>query len=245
MGAPAAATVMSGILSPDHFQIFRRAQPPVPSSTWDFSGIPLGDDDLVAIGADLQIGTLVQAYCHGLFPMPLDDSSIGWFCPVRRGIIPLDGFHVAHSLRKSCRRFRIAVDTCFTDVVTSCGDPRRPHGWINEDFIAAYTHLHRAGWAHSVEVFADDTLVGGVYGVHVNGLFAGESMFHTRTDASKVALVALVALLQDAGVTLFDVQWTTPHLVSLGAIEVSRSEYLHLLARTQNGASSRQTAEHG
>ncbi|MGA0878123.1 MAG: leucyl/phenylalanyl-tRNA--protein transferase [Ilumatobacteraceae bacterium] len=244
-GRLTATAVMSGVLSPAQLDIFRRPQPPLPPSTWDFTSLPLGHDDLVAVGADLQIGTLVQAYAHGLFPMPLDDSTIGWFSPVRRGIIPLDDFHVSQSLRKSCRRYRIAVDTCFTEVVRACGDPRRPHGWINEDFIEAYTRLHRAGWAHSVEVFANDTLVGGVYGVHVHGLFAGESMFHTRTDASKVALVALVALLRAAGVTVFDVQWSTPHLVSLGAIEVPREEYLRLVDRTQKHPSSRQTAVHG
>ena len=116
----------------------------------------------------------------------------------------------------------------------ACGDPKRPHGWINLEFIRAYSHLHAMGWAHSVEVFHDDLLVGGVYGVRVGKLFAGESMFHTQTDASKAALVALVALLDAAGITLFDVQWTTPHLTSLGAIDIPRDDYLALLAQAQN-----------
>jgi leucyl/phenylalanyl-tRNA--protein transferase len=115
----------------------------------------------------------------------------------------------------------------------ACGDPSRPHGWINLEFIRAYSHLHAMGWAHSVEVFHDNHLVGGVYGVRVGKLFAGESMFHTQTDASKAALVALVALLDAAGITLFDVQWTTPHLTSLGAIDIPRSDYLALLAQAQ------------
>ena len=236
---------MSKLLTPGDYSIFTRPQSPLPASQWNFDQIPFGPDDLVAVGADLEIGTLLQAYSHGLFPMPMDKKDIGWWCPLQRGIIPLDGLRISKSLRKSCRRYTIKVDTCFKDVVEACGDPHRPHGWITTDFIEAYSRLHQTGWAHSVEVFFDETLVGGVYGVHIAGLFAGESMFHSRTDASKVALVALVALLQNAGVTLFDVQWITPHLVSMGAIEVPRTEYLRLLAETQNRPSTRQTAEHG
>lgn len=236
---------MSGVLTPAHYEIFTRPQPPFPAGRWNFEEMTLGPDDLVAVGADLEIDTLVQAYSHGLFPMPVNRRDIGWWCPVQRGIIPLDGLRISSSLRKSCRRYSISVDTCFEDVVTACGDPHRPHGWITREFIEAYTRLHTAGWAHSVEVFFQGELVGGVYGVHVGGLFAGESMFHTRTDASKVALVALVALLNNAGVTLFDVQWTTPHLLSMGAIEIPRAEYLRRLAETQNRPSSRQTADHG
>lgn len=236
---------MSRVLTPAQYDIFTRPQPALPVSRWNFDEITLGPDDLVAIGADLEIDTLVPAYSHGLFPMPMDRRDIGWWCPLQRGIIPLDGLQISSSLRKSCRKYTISVDNCFEDVVTACGDPHRPHGWINRPFIEAYTRLHRAGWAHSVEVFYDDALVGGVYGVHVGGLFAGESMFHTRTDASKVALVALVALLINAEVTLFDVQWTTPHLVSMGAIDIPRAEYLRRLAKTQNRPLSRQTADHG
>lgn len=236
---------MADVLTPAQYAIFTKAQPAPLASQWNFGEITLGPDDLVAVGADLDIGTLVQAYSHGLFPMPMDRRDIGWWCPLQRGIIPLDGLRISSSLRKSCRSYSIGVDTCFEDVVTACGNPHRPHGWITSDFIDAYVRLHQAGWAHSVEVFFEGTLVGGVYGVQVAGLFAGESMFHNRTDASKVALVALVALLQKAGVTLFDVQWTTPHLISMGAIEVSRAEYLRLLAETQNRPRSRQTAEYG
>lgn len=242
-GALTASHLMADVLTPAQRAIFRRPQPPPPPSIWDFRGIHLGESELVAMGADLEIGTLVHAYSCGLFPMPVDDS-IGWFSPWRRGIIPVDGLRISRSLQKSCRRYRIDVDTCFEEVMVACGDPRRPYGWINDEFVTAYRRLHEAGWAHSVEVFAEDVLVGGVYGVRIGGFFAGESMFHTRTDASKVALVALMALLVSGGITLFDVQWVTPHLASLGAIEVSRDDYLRLLAGTRKGPSSRQTADH-
>lgn len=163
--------------------------------------------------------------------MPVGERrrEIGWFSPDPRGVIPIDGLHVSRSLRKHLRRFRYSVDTCFERVMRECGDERRPHGWIDDEFVTAYTELHRLGWAHSVEVWKDDRLVGGVYGVAVARLFAGESMFHRETDASKAALVALVEALSANGFVLFDVQWTTPHLVSLGAIDVSRAEYLRTL----------------
>ena len=125
------------------------------------------------------------------------------------------------------------MDTCFTEVMRRCGDPTRPHGWIDDDFIAAYTRLHELGWAHSVEVFRDGTLAGGLYGVRIRGLFAGESMFHARpplgTDASKVAVVATVEWLRDTGGQLFDVQWTTDHLASLGVVDIPRVDYLRRL----------------
>jgi len=217
------------ILTEEYIARFSADQGDPPPPTWNFGDITAGDDDLVAAGADLSVGTLIDAYSHGFFPMPLDRRTIGWWSPVVRGIIPLDGFVVSSSLRKSCRRFTIAVDTRFRDVMRACADPSRPHGWITDTFIDAYERLHRAGWAHSVEVYDGDELVGGVYGVHIGRFFAGESMFHTRTDASKVALVALVRLLKAAEFRLFDVQWTTPHLVSLGAVDVTRAEYLQML----------------
>jgi leucyl/phenylalanyl-tRNA--protein transferase len=122
------------------------------------------------------------------------------------------------------------MDTAFREVVTRCGDPRRPHGWITPAFVDAYTRLFELGWAHSVETYLDGALVGGLYGVRIDGLFAGESMFHTARDASKVALVALVEHLRATGAVLLDVQWTTEHLVSLGAVDVPRTEYLGRLA---------------
>ena len=192
---------------------------------------PIDNSDIVAVGADLEPGTLLSAYRQGLFPMPFDRRRIAWFSPDPRGIIPLDGLHISRSLRKSVRRFDVTMNTRFTEVMRSCGDPSRPGGWINKSFVDAYTRLHELGWAHSFEIHDDrGELVGGLYGVRIAGLFAGESMFHRATDASKVALVHLVDWLNDTKASLLDVQWTTPHLVSLGAIDVARTEYLRLLA---------------
>ncbi len=213
-----------------------------PPSPWLF-GDPAdaGDDDLVGMGADLEPGTLLAAYRRGLFPMPADaPSRLGlrrrstpllWFSPVRRGILPLDGVKVSSSLRKSVRRFEIRVDTAFVEVVDGCADPSRPQGWIDDGIKAAYCELHRLGWAHSVEAWRDGELAGGLYGVAIGGLFAGESMFHRERDASKVALVGLVSLLRDeyAAGRLLDVQWRTPHLASLGVVEVDRRDYLRRL----------------
>ena len=185
---------------------------------------------LVAVGADLEPGTLLAAYRTGLFPMPFGRRRIGWWSPDPRGILPLDHLIVSRSLRRSCQRFEIRVDSAFETVMRRCGDPRRPHGWINDDFVRAYTLLHELGWAHSVETWLDGELVGGLYGVRVEGLFAGESMFHSATDASKVALVALVEMLREDDAQLLDVQWRTEHLASLGVVDVPRAEYLRLLA---------------
>ena len=212
---------------------------------YSFDEVPMGDDDLVATGGDLEPGTLINAYSAGLFPMPLNKRTLGWFCPVTRGVIPLDGFHMSRSLAKSMRHFTFSTDTAFTEVMRACGDPRRERGWINDEFIDAYTRLHHLGWAHSVEVRLDGQLVGGVYGVRVRRFFAGESMFHTATDASKAAVAVLVDVLNRAGIELFDVQWTTPHLISLGAVDVPRYRYLQLLAEATKSPDSRQTERHG
>ncbi|MEZ5256511.1 MAG: leucyl/phenylalanyl-tRNA--protein transferase [Ilumatobacteraceae bacterium] len=186
---------------------------------------------MVAAGGDLLPGTLLRAYRHGLFPMPLGRKKLGWWSPDPRGVLPLDGLRVSRSLRQSCRRYEVRVDTDFRSVMQRCGDPRRPHGWITPAFVDAYTWLHELGWAHSIEVHdRQGALVGGLYGVSIGRLFAGESMFHTARDASKVALVHLVELLRDDGFTLLDVQWSTPHLVSLGAVDIARDEYLARLA---------------
>ena len=208
-----------------------------PPSRWSMPADgPIDESDIVAVGADLEPGTLLAAYRAGLFPMPFDRRRIAWFSPDPRGILPLDGLHVSHSLRRSMRRFDVRMDTSFTDVMTACGDPARSGAWINRAFIDAYTQLHELGWAHSIEVVDDDgALVGGVYGVRIGGLFAGESMFHRATDASKVALVHLVDWLRGTDATLLDVQWTTPHLASLGVIDVPRREYLHRLAEAVGG----------
>lgn len=207
-----------------------------PPSRWTF-GDPAGFDaldDLVAIGADLEPGTLLAAYRRGLFPMPsgTPGDPVYWFCPVRRGVLPLDRLRVSRATRRARRDFEIRVDTAFAEVVAGCADPSRPSGWIDRDIAAAYLRLHELGWAHSVEAWQDGRLAGGLYGVSIGGLFAGESMFHRVRDASKVALVALVDLLTDEHVDrrLLDVQWLTPHLASLGAVEVPRTAYLRLLA---------------
>ncbi|HET7489878.1 MAG TPA: leucyl/phenylalanyl-tRNA--protein transferase [Acidimicrobiales bacterium] len=203
-----------------------------PPSPWAFPR-PAGDDDLIAVGADLEPGTLLAAYRAGLFPMPVGEPSspllLGWWSPVQRGVIPLDGLRVTRSLRASCRRFETVVDGAFEEVITACGEKRRPHGWITPEFVDAYVALHHLGWAHSVEAWADGRLAGGLYGVSIGGFFAGESMFHRQRDASKVALVGLVDLLRAGGASLLDVQWVTPHLATLGAVEVPRDEYLSLL----------------
>ncbi|MBC9734348.1 leucyl/phenylalanyl-tRNA--protein transferase [Nocardioides marmotae] len=218
------------------------ARPPVepvepPPSAWAFGDPALydADDDLVAIGADLAPGTLLSAYRNGLFPMPsgTPGDPMYWFSPVHRGVLPLDGLVVSRSLRRACRDYEIRVDTAFADVVDACGDPTRPQGWIDADIRAAYLRLHELGWAHSVEAWRDGELLGGLYGVAIGGLFAGESMFHRARDASKVALVGLVERLRDdhAADRLLDVQWSTPHLASLGVVEVPRATYLARLRR--------------
>ena len=187
-------------------------------------------EDLVCVGADLRPGTLIAAYSRGLFPMGVGrhgTGQIGWWSPDPRGVLPLAGLRVTRSLRKSCRQQRVTVDTAFTDVVRNCADPNRPGRWITPQLLSAYTELHRLGLAHSVETWLDGVLVGGLYGVSMGGLFAGESMFHHHRDASKVALVALARILASPQhPRLLDVQWRTDHLASLGVVEVSRSRYL-------------------
>lgn len=197
---------------------------------------PSGADDgsdLIAVGADLAPGTLLAAYRSGLFPMPVEPrkrrSRIAWYSPDPRAIIPLDGFHVSRSLRRSLLRFEVSFNRSFGSVIRTCGDPDREGFWISDVVVDAYEALFDLGWAESVEVRLDGELVGGVYGVRIGGFFAGESMFHRATDASKVALLHLVDALRVEGASLFDVQWLTPHLTSLGAVEIGRVEYLEHL----------------
>lgn len=187
------------------------------------------DGDVVAIGGDMEPGTVLQAYRRGMFPMNLEDGHLAWWSPVDRAIIPLDGLRISRSLRQSTRRYLVSVDEDFEGVIQGCANADRPNGWITDEFIETYTELHRLGWAHSVEVWsADGDLVGGLYGVSIGGLFAGESMFHLTRDASKVALVHLVVVMNQGG-SLLDVQWQTPHLESLGAMVIGRDEYLRRL----------------
>lgn len=206
-----------------------------PPTRWTF-GDPSTydpDDDLVGVGADLEPGTILEAYRRGLFPMPVGGrrSPMAWWSPVTRGVLEPRELVVSRSLRRSRRRFEIRIDTCFAEVVDACADPKRPGAWIDARISAAYRRLHELGWAHSVEAWQDDRLAGGLYGVAIGGLFAGESMFHRVTDASKVALLGLVDALSDEHVDgrLIDVQWVTPHLATLGVRPISRGEYVRRL----------------
>ena len=202
----------------------RYAFPPV--SAWPEDG------DVVALGADLEPDTLLYAYAHGMFPMHVDSlkAELGWWSPVMRGIIPVEGLRVTRSMRQSARRYTVTMDMSFEDVMRRCGSVPRDGNWITEEFVRAYTRLHGMGHAHSVEVRdGDGNLVGGLYGVRIDRFFAGESMFHTATDASKVALMHLVGWLASEGITLLDTQWCTEHLASLGCTEVERHRYLRLL----------------
>jgi len=205
-----------------------------PPTSWEFPPATAADHDgIVGVGADLAPGTILHAYRQGLFPMPVGRGGrLGWWSPEPRGVLPLDGVRVSRSLRRSLRRFEVRVDSAFDEVVRACADPSRPGGWIDAEIIAAYRRLHDLRWVHSVEAWTPEgTLAGGLYGVSIGGFFAGESMFHTRTDASKVALVGLVERLVGAGVRLFDVQWLTPHLASLGAVAIPRRTYLERLTQ--------------
>ncbi|MHA3915775.1 leucyl/phenylalanyl-tRNA--protein transferase [Halovulum sp. GXIMD14793] len=175
---------------------------------------------------------LLQAYAAGVFPMAdnAEADEIYWVDPHERGIIPLDGLRISKSLRKAVRRdtYQVRLNTRFVEVVRACAD--REETWINAEILSLYNDLHRSGYAHSVEVWMDDDLAGGLYGVVIGGAFFGESMFSHRTDASKIALVHLVARLRVGGFTLLDTQFTTPHLERLGAVEISRDDYRSRLA---------------
>ncbi|HLS44717.1 MAG TPA: leucyl/phenylalanyl-tRNA--protein transferase [Ornithinicoccus sp.] len=188
-------------------------------------------EDLIGVGADLAPGTLLAAYRSGIFPMglgPRGGGVMGWWSPDPRGILRPQDLRVTRSLRRSVARFDYRVDTAFDEVVAGCAAPGREGRWITPTIARAYGELHRLGWAHSVETWLDDELVGGLYGVAVGGLFAGESMFHRVADASKAALVHLVSLVSPTD-ALIDVQWRTDHLATLGVTEVSRTAYLRLL----------------
>jgi leucyl/phenylalanyl-tRNA--protein transferase len=186
----------------------------------------VGEGEVVGVGADLAPGTILAAYRHGLFPMPVRRGVVAWWSPEPRGILPLDGLRVSRSLRKACQRYQVRFDTAFDQVIEACADRHRPGAWITKDVMKAYQRLHQLGWVHSVETWSPDgQLMGGLYGVAIGGLFAGESMFHRATDASKVALVALVDRLRAGGASLLDLQWVTPHLESLGAVPLSRGQY--------------------
>ncbi|MFD7153445.1 leucyl/phenylalanyl-tRNA--protein transferase [Kribbella sp. NPDC059898] len=188
---------------------------------------------MVAGGADLAPGTVLAAYRRGLFPMPDHRGSTLWWSPVDRGVIEVDGYRQTRSLRRARAKFEIRVNTAFDQVIRACADPRRPGSWIDRDIIASYTELHRLGWVHSVEAWNGDQLAGGLYGVAIGGLFAGESMFHHQTDGSKAAVAGTIELLNDeyAADRVFDIQWVTDHLATLGAVSIPRETYVRRVAR--------------
>jgi len=177
---------------------------------------------------------LVQGYRLGVFPMAMDDGAIEWFSPDPRAILPLDKFHVPHTLERIARKrsFEIRIDVSFVDVVKECA--HRPATWINDEIIESYRQLHLLGHAHSVEAWKNGKLAGGLYGVSIGGAFFGESMFHHVRDASKIALLALVERLREKRFTLLDTQWLTPHLQKFGAIEIPRTKYLEILNNAVN-----------
>jgi leucyl/phenylalanyl-tRNA--protein transferase len=226
---------------PEPLPLHIPAEPP--PSTFSFPPVSTADArGRLVVGGDLEPGTLLAAYRAGIFPMRQGNGELAWWSPDPRGIITPDRLRVSASLRRSRRRFVTTVDTAFEAVISACaerGDDE--YLWITAEVRQAYVRLHQLGWAHSVEAWTMATdeepsmLVGGLYGVAVGGLFCGESMFHRRTDASKVAFVTLVELLRDDGRNdedrLIDAQWLTPHLASLGAVEVHREEYLTRLER--------------
>ncbi|GAA2731977.1 leucyl/phenylalanyl-tRNA--protein transferase [Pedococcus aerophilus] len=209
---------------------------PLPTP-WEFDLAEVDDgEDLVAVGGDLRAGTLLEAYRSGLFPMGLGedgDRPLGWWSPDPRGVLLPGGVHASRSLRKSLRHFEMRVDTAFDEVVAACADPSRDGRWITDEIVDAYTELHALGWAHSIETWRDGELVGGLYGLAVGGLFAGESMFHRVTDASKAAVLAMAGYVFADGDDrrLIDVQWSTDHLQTLGVVTVSREDYLARLER--------------
>lgn len=213
---------------------------PAPSA-WDLRGAPMEPgEDLLALGADLEPGTLLAAYRLGLFPMGVGEGGgdpLGWWCPASRGVLPPGALHVSRSLRRSLRHLQIRVDTALPEVIERCADPSRPGAWITPAVAAAYIRLHELGWVHSIETWHDGRLVGGLYGVSIGGLFAGESMFHAVPDASKAALVGLVDRFYADGDPrrLIDVQWETPHLATLGVRSWPRERYLTAV-RTALGA---------
>ncbi|HEY5820415.1 MAG TPA: leucyl/phenylalanyl-tRNA--protein transferase [Propionibacteriaceae bacterium] len=192
------------------------------------------DDDLIGVSKVFDADLAVLAYENGVFPMPAHGDMMGWYSPLDRAVLPLDELRVTRSLRKMQHRYEVRIDTAFEAVIDGCADPNRPSGWIDQQIRRVYWQLHEEGVVHSVEAWTlDGQLAGGLYGVAIGGLFAGESMFHRPDigrDASKVALIGLVELLKrDGADRLLDVQWQTPHLASLGVVEIGREDYLSRL----------------
>ena len=182
----------------------------------------------------IPLPTLLAAYRVGFFPMGDPCGGVEWYSPDPRGVLPLDRFHASRRLLRTirCGTFDVTVDRAFAEIIAACASRSDKDAWINQEIIESYTVLHRAGYAHSVEAWRGGTLAGGLYGVSLRGAFFGESMFHRSTDASKVALSALVERLRARGYQLLDIQWVTPHLARSGAIEISRRDYLRRLEQS-------------
>jgi leucyl/phenylalanyl-tRNA--protein transferase len=178
---------------------------------------------------------ILNGYCQGIFPMAEPDGTLYWYDPNPRAILPLDALHIPRSLGSRLRRkdYEVRFDSAFDQVIRRCAEPGpgREETWISDDIIESFSLLHESGFAHSVETWMDGELVGGLYGVSVAGLFAGESMFSGRTDASKIALIALVDRLRERGFGVLDVQFSTDHLTRFGVTEISRSAYKSLLKK--------------
>lgn len=194
--------------------------------------------DVVAMGEDLRVDTLREAYRKGIFPWPHEGLPLPWFSPRRRAVLFFDELHVGRSLRKLQKRspYELTIDRDFRAVIRACAASERPDQdgtWIAPNIIAAYSRLHAAGEAHSVEAWEDGALVGGLYGVDAGGVFTGESMFHRSSDASKLAFLFLIDHLRARGATFVDCQVMTPHMEALGAREITRARFLDLLAETQ------------
>ena len=188
-------------------------------------------EGIVALSRTMTPGLVLQAYRKGIFPWPIMQGVVPWASPDPRAIFPLEpaGPWPRHVQRARKARCSVTFDRSFREVMTACGEARSEGTWITPDVLATYSELHALGWAHSAEVWAEGELVGGLYGLAVGSLFAGESMFHLRTGASKVAFAAVVERLRERGFTLFDVQVMSPHLATLGCVEISRSQYLRLV----------------
>ena len=197
-----------------------------------FPPVELADEyGLLAVGGDLEIPSLLLAYRSGIFPWPMrGERRIPWFAPPKRAVLFLNDFSPARSLSRVLGRFELGIDLSFPQVVRACGESRRDGTWITAEIEAAYNDLHTAGFAHSVESYLDGELVGGVYGVSIGGLFTGESMFYRKSNASKIALWALVEFLKAQGVLWIDCQVMNPHLASLGAVEIPRAEFMPMLS---------------
>jgi len=193
-------------------------------------------DGIVALGGPLTTTNLLRAYCRGIFPWPIDEYILPWCCPEERGILEFQELHIPRRLARTKHKFHFTIDRAFPQVISHCATVKRKHEpgtWITDEMIRAYCELHRLGHAHSVEVWEDTELVGGLYGVDACGSFAGESMFSLRTNASKLALLFLIEHLKERGLDWIDIQMLTPHLEALGAKLISRADFLEKLTATQ------------